>query len=129
MIVLDTHAWIWWAADARRLPAAARHAIDQADAIGVCAIRLWEVAMLVANGRLEFDRETVTWLKQALALPRVELLPLTPVLAADAAGLPDTFPGDPADRLIVASARHARAALVTRDARIRASDDVTTVWA
>ena len=129
MIVLDTHAWIWWAADARRLPPTARHAIDQADAVGVCAISLWEVAMLVAKGRLEFDRETVTWLKQALALPRVELLPLTPVLAADAARLPDTFPGDPADRLIVASARQARAPLVTRDARIRARDDVTTVWA
>lgn len=129
MIVLDTHAWIWWAADARRLPPAARHAIDQADAVGVCAISLWEVAMLVAKGRLEFDRETVTWLKQALALPRVELLPLTPVLAVDAARLPDTFPGDPADRLIVASARQARAPLVTRDARIRACDAVTTVWA
>ena len=128
MIVLDTHAWIWLAADAKRIPAAARHAIDAADRVGVCAISLWEVAMLVAKGRLEFDRDTRTWLQQALALPRVELLPLTPELAVESAGLPATFPGDPADRLIVAAARLERAVLVTRDARIRGADAVKTVW-
>jgi PIN domain nuclease of toxin-antitoxin system len=128
MIVLDTHAWIWWAASSRRLPPVARHTIDGADAVGVCAISLWEVAMLVAKRRLELDRDPREWVKQALALPRVELVPISPAIAFGAAGLPSAFPGDPADRLIVASALQQRAAIVTRDARIRDFDGVATVW-
>ena len=128
MIVLDTHAWIWWAAGSSHLSAAARHAIDGADTLGVCAISVWEVAMLVAKRRLEFDRDVLVWLKQALALPRVELLSLSPEVAVEAAGLPSSFPGDPADRIIVATARQHRARLVSRDARIRRFAGATTVW-
>ena len=128
MIVLDTHAWIWWAAGASRIPVAARHAIDRAETLGVCAISLWEVGMLVAKRRLELDRDPLVWLKQALALPRVELLPLSPEVAMDATRLPKTFPGDPADRLIVAAARLKHAAVVTRDTRMRKFGGVTTVW-
>ena len=89
MIVLDTHAWIWWAAGSTRLPALARHTIDGAAAVGVCAISLWEVAMLVAKRRLELDRDSLEWMKQALALPRVELLPISPAIAI---GLPGCHP-------------------------------------
>ena len=128
MIVLDTHAWIWWAVGSRHLPAVARHAIDGADAVGVCAISLWEVAMLVAKQRLELDRAPLEWVKQALALPRVELVQISPAIAVAAAGLSAAFPGDPADRLIVATALQARAAIVTRDSRIRQFAGVTTVW-
>ena len=128
MIVLDTHAWIWWAAGSTRLPALARRAIDGAPLVGVCTISLWEVAMLVAKRRLELDRDPLEWLKQALALPRVELLQISPAIAAQAAGLPSTFPGDPADRLIVATALHERTAIVTRDTRIPKFAGVTTVW-
>jgi PIN domain nuclease of toxin-antitoxin system len=128
VIVLDTHAWIWWAASSSRLPAKARHAIDGASAIGVCAISLWEVAMLVSKGRLQFDRDALGWIKQALALPRVELIAISPAIAVRATQLPGTFPGDPADRLIVASAMAERGAIVTRDDRIRKFGGVTTVW-
>lgn len=128
MIVLDTHAWIWWAAGSRELSAPARHAIDGADGIGICAISLWEVSMLVAKGRLEFDRDPLEWMKQALALPRVELLPLTPDVAVEAAALGTEFHGDPADRLVVATALDQAARLITRDLRIRRSGVVRTVW-
>ena len=128
MIVPDTHVWVWWAAATQRLPAPARHAIDSADRLGVCAISLWEVAMLVAKRRLEFDRDPLVWLKQALALPRIELLPLSPEEAIAATPLPAAFQGDPADRLIVATTNQHRARLVTRDARIRRFEGVTTVW-
>ena len=97
MIVLDTHAWIWWAAGSGRLPAAARKTIEGSESVGVCAISLWEVAMLVAKGRLELDRNPLEWVKQALGLPRVELLPISPAIAIGAAALPSEFPGDPAD--------------------------------
>lgn len=128
MIVLDTHAWIWWAAGSGRLPAVARKTIEGAESVGVCAISLWEVAMLVAKGRLELDRDPLEWVKQALGLPRVELLPISPAIAIGAAALPSGFPGDPADRLIVATALDRRVAIMTRDTRIRRFAGVATLW-
>ena len=128
MIVLDTHAWIWWAASPARLSARARAAIEGAGAIGVSAISVWELAMLVAKERLELDRDVLAWARQALALPRVELLALTPEIAVASAGLPAAFPGDPADRIIVSTARESGAAVVSKDARLRGLDAVKTVW-
>jgi PIN domain nuclease of toxin-antitoxin system len=129
VIVLDTHAWVWWAAEApRRLSARARRAIADAPSVGVSAISAWEVAMLVAKGRLDLDRDVLVWIRQALALPRVTLLPLTPEVAVRSTRLGDRFPGDPADRILVATARELGAALVTKDAALRGVEGVRTVW-
>jgi PIN domain nuclease of toxin-antitoxin system len=128
LIVLDTHAWIWWAAEPGKLSAKARAAIEASDTLGVCAVSCWEVAMLVAKGRLELDREVLVWLRQALALERLELCALTPQIAVGASRLPETFPGDPADRMIAATAASRRAGLVSKDARLRNLPDVRTIW-
>ena len=129
MIVLDTHAWLWWLAEPSKLSRAARQAIDEADAIGVCAISAWELGMLVRRGRISLDRDVGAWIRQALAPRRVVAHPLTPDVAVAAALLDgDRFPGDPADRFIYATARAHRARLVTRDERIRAFDAHTAVW-
>ena len=128
MIVLDTHAWIWWAAQSAKLGRRARSRIESAERIGVAAVSVWEVAMLVAKRRIEFDRPTLTWVRQALLLPRIELLALTPEVCIRAAELDPAFPGDPADRMIVATAIEARAVLLTRDKRLRTSELVDTVW-
>jgi PIN domain nuclease of toxin-antitoxin system len=128
VIVLDTHAWIWWSAGSPRLSARARNAIEQADALGVCAISCWETAMLVAEGRLRLDREALVFVRQALALPRVELLPLTPEAAVAAASFAAEFPGDPADRMIAATALAAGAAVVSKDARMRSVRQLKTIW-
>lgn len=129
MIVLDTHAWLWWVAEPGRLSAAAREAIDDADAIGISTLSAWEVAMLVERGRISLDRDVAAWVGQALARGRVEAIPPTAKIAV-AAGLLDRerFPGDPVDRMIYATARASRAALVTRDAAIRAFDARLSVW-
>ena len=129
MIVLDTHAWIWWVTEPERLSAVARETIDGATGIGVSTLSAWEVAMLASRKRIALDRDVDVWVSQALAEPRVE--PLLPSAAiAVAAGLlnAQTFPGDPADRLIYATARANRAQLVTRDAAIQAFDPQLTVW-
>ncbi len=127
MIVLDTHAWIWWASDPARLGRRSRAAIEAADRIGVPAVCCFEVAAAVARGRIALDRAPLEWLEQALGLPRTELLPLTPAVAVKATQL-GAFHGDPADRLIVASAMLHGAPLVTRDRNIRGYRPVSTVW-
>lgn len=128
MIVLDTHAWIWWVAEPEKLSARARHAIDAAEALGVCAISCWEVAMLVAKRRLDLDRDVLVWIRQALAVPRVILLPLTPEIYVSSASLAQKSPADPADRLIAASALEHQALIVTKDSRLRSMPQIKAVW-
>ena len=127
MIVLDTHAWMWWASNDRHLPAAARRRIEAADEVGVAAISCWEVAMLVRQGRVELDREALSWVRDALALPRVAFLELTPAIAVRAATL-EWEHRDPADRLIVTTALMFGVPLLTKDERIRSWRGVPTIW-
>jgi PIN domain nuclease of toxin-antitoxin system len=128
VIVLDTHVWIWWISAPRKLSLRARRAIDEARELAVSAISLWEVAMLVAKSRLELDRDVGLWMRQALAAPRVSLASLSPEIAARSTKLGRDFHGDPADRLIVATALELNAALVTKDDRLRSFERVVTVW-
>jgi PIN domain nuclease of toxin-antitoxin system len=127
--ILDTHAWIWWVAEPARLGKSARRTLEGARRIGVPAIACLEVAALARRGRITLDQPVLDWMQAALALPRVELLALSPAVAVNAVTLPESFPGDPADRLIVATALVERGTLVTRDDRIRRSALVPTVWA
>jgi PIN domain nuclease of toxin-antitoxin system len=128
VIVLDTHAWIWWVAEPEKLSARARHTIDAAEALGVCTISCWEVAMLVVRRRLELDRDVLLWIRQALAVPRVALLPLTPEVCVASARLAQKSSADPADRMIAASALEHHASIVTKDSRLRSMPQVETVW-
>lgn len=128
MIVLDTHAWIWWVSDRSKLSEPARARIEQATDIGICAVSCWEVAMLVSKERIRFDRDVLTWIHQALQQPRVRLVPLMPEIAVAATRLAAGLPGDPADRMIVASALRLDADLVTRDRALQTFGNVRTVW-
>jgi PIN domain nuclease of toxin-antitoxin system len=127
VIILDTHAWIWWVSDPSRLGRRGRAAIDAADRIGIPAVCCFEVAAALARGRISLDRAPLEWLEQALALPRVQLRPLTPSVAVRATQL-GAFHGDPADRLIVATALIDGTTLVTKDKHIREYATVTTIW-
>ena len=128
-VVLDTHVWLWLASDPDRLSSPATEAIGAADTIGVPAICCWEVAMLVQKGRIALDRPPPVWVRAALAAEGILAMPLAPEVAV-AAGMLDEkeFPGDPADRMIYATARAAGAALVTRDEKLRSYDPRGTVW-
>ena len=118
MIVLDTHVWVWWSTVSKNLSPKSRRRIDRAERVVIPAIALWEVAMLVEKGRLRFDRPVLTWVRQALLIPGVEVADLTPEIAVRASGLGARFPGDPADRMIVATALESRAPLATKDERL-----------
>ena len=122
-VVLDTHALVWLVDGDRRLPAAARKRITAAaqnSQVWVSAITPWEVAMLVAKGRLNLNRDAMDWVDAALALPGLRLAPIEPTIAVASTRLPGELHGDPADRLIVATARHLGATLVTADAQLLA---------
>lgn len=121
MIVLDTHIWIWWVHDAPDLPDAYRALIEQNESsgLGISAISCWEVAKLVEKGRLSLPYPVTEWLNQALAYPGMELLPLTPRIAVESTELPQPFHRDPADQIIVATARMYSCPLVTVDSLIR----------
>jgi len=128
LIVLDTHAWIWWQSNPEKLSRKATKTIDQAKIIGIAAITCWEIAMLVAKQRLTLDREVGLWLSQALSASNTRLLPLEPDIAVLSSQLPGKFHGDPADRMIVATALHNSAPLVTKDDRIHAWGGCNAVW-
>lgn len=128
MIVLDTHVLLWWLSEPRRLSRAAARALKSAKVVGVPAVSTWEVAMLVAKGRIKLDRPALEWLQTALKEPSVELLPLTPAVAVQSTRLGAGFHGDPADAMIVATAIVAGAPLVTKDEKILDFSAVETIW-
>ncbi|HET6832057.1 MAG TPA: type II toxin-antitoxin system VapC family toxin [Solirubrobacterales bacterium] len=128
-VLLDTHAWLWWCASPERLSDRAATTIEGEETIFVSSISCWELGMLVSTGRLELDRPVDAWVRLALARPGLRALPPGPRAATLAGTLDsDEFHGDPADRLIYASARTEGAGLVTRDSRLRDFDPRGTVW-
>jgi PIN domain nuclease of toxin-antitoxin system len=122
VIVLDTHVWVWWVHGDAQLPRqmAADVTAHEGDQIGVSVISCWEVAKLVEHGRMTLPVPIDEWMASALAYPGVELLALTPEIAIASTQLPGTFHKDPADQIIVATARVLDSALVTLDAKVRA---------
>lgn len=128
MILLDTHAWIWWASQSSKLSAASRQRIEAESELGISPISCWEVAMLVEKGRLKLDRDVGQWVEEAMILPKAILAPLTPRIAVRAVRLPATFHGDPADRMIVATAQEMGVPVVTKDERIQEFGLVATIW-
>jgi PIN domain nuclease of toxin-antitoxin system len=121
VLLLDTHVWLWLVAGSSDLSTEARNAINRATAAGtlrIAAISLWEVALLASHGRIVLGKSIGLWLEEALAEPGPGIDPLSPQIAIESYALPEAFHRDPADRLIVATARVANASLMTRDRRI-----------
>lgn len=131
MIVLDTHAWLWLCLEPRRLSAAATGAIRRAvngGGLAIASITLWEVAMMLARGHVIPQGTPEAWLGALVDRSGVSVKEITPVVAALATHFPGDFPADPADRLIAATARAEGMPLVSRDAGMRASPVVETIW-
>lgn len=122
LMVLDTHVWIWVVeGDRTALAAPAIEAIERAakgGAVRISAISVWEVAMLEAKGRISLSRPVDDWVQAALHVPGVRLLPLSPEIAIGSTRLPGSPHGDPADRILMASARHLGGQLATCDGEI-----------
>ena len=120
MLLLDTHA-VLWLDSGERMESQALQAIDAAAQEGtvlISPVSAWEIGLLVVKRRISLDIDSLAWFERFLALPGVRLTPLTVAAAINSSALPEPFHGDPADRLLVASARELACPIVTRDRRI-----------
>jgi PIN domain nuclease of toxin-antitoxin system len=116
-VVLDSHVVHWWSAEPDRISAAAGKAIGDADELAVADISWFELAWLAHHERIVVTIPIASWLLQLAT--QVRTIPVTPAIASAAVSLPSSFPGDPADRLIYATAIENGWQLVTKDQRLR----------
>lgn len=128
--LLDTHILVWWLNDSSRLSPAQQEIVSSASAespLLVSDISIWEVATLHSLSRIQLTIPLRAWLDKAVAPPLVRRQGISPAIAAELATLPDTFQRDPADRILVATARILGATLLTQDRRIVEAALVNTV--
>lgn len=119
-VLLDTHVVHWWSAEPDRLSRTADRALDSADELLVAAVSWYELAWLARHGRIALDVPIRSWLENLGA--QVRTISSGPAIAETAVALPDSFPGDPADRQIYATAIEHGVKLVTKDRAITAHD-------
>ena len=130
-VVLDTCAWLWMCSAPARLSRAARSVIRRERrhaGLVVCVFCVWEIAKLVQKGKLTFSIPVREWTAEASRAAGVTIHPLTPDICVESAELPGVFHGDPADQIIVATARVLAAPVVTSDRRILGYPHVQSVW-
>ena len=130
MIILDAHIWVWWVNRDIALTSAKQQIIatSEPDGLGVPAISCWEVAKLVEKNRLVLSLPVSEWIDRALAYPGIRLIPLTPQIAIASTQLPQPFHKDPADQMIVATARDLDFPLATDDREILLYPHVKLAW-
>ncbi len=131
MIVLDTHALVWWVAGDSTLSKKAKAAIERELSGGeiiVSAISAWEIAMLVEREKLVLSMDVGSWLATVSGVGAVRFMPVDTEIAIKSVDLPGDFHKDPADRMIVATARKLAVPLVTKDEKIRSYAHVKTIW-
>ena len=130
MILLDTHAWWWSLTEPENLSKTAIKTIRQtkSDQRMIASISIWEFAMMAAKKRIRLKISVAKWLSQALQDTGLGVIEISPEIAVDACNLPGNFHVDPADRLIVATARVNNLQLVTKDEKMLAYPHVNAVW-
>lgn len=130
MIVLDTHVMLWFALEPKKLSKRARvtlqHAHDTGEPLAISCFTLFEIARLAERRRIALNASTEAFLSYMES--KIQVQPITQLIAITAARLPDPFPGDPADRIIAATALSHAAPLLTADERMRRAGVVRTVW-
>jgi PIN domain nuclease of toxin-antitoxin system len=129
--LLDTHAWVWWVTEDRRLSTRAKSTIAASLAdhdLWISLSSVWEVARKVEKKQLILDRPVDLWLDEAVTRSGLGVRELTRPILVESCALPQPFHGDPADQILVATARHHGAVLVTKDQQIRQYAHVQSVW-
>ena len=132
MIVIDTHILVWWVSGVETLSTAAKKAIkntlSNSSEVLVSSISAWEIAMLVEKGRLVLSMDVESWLDEVSQIDGVRFLPVDNEIGVKSTALPGEFHKDPADRMIVATARKLAVPLATADEKILQYEHVKTIW-
>jgi PIN domain nuclease of toxin-antitoxin system len=131
MIVLDTHAWIWFISNPAYLSKRAETAVNVAvkdKSILISSISAWELALLVKKKRLKLTLEVTDWIAKSESLPFIQFVPVTNSIAVKSVNLPIPLHPDPADRIIIATALSVGAPLVTKDKKLLDYAPIKTIW-
>lgn len=131
MILLDTHAWLWWLQDPDQLSPTALELINREEpgnGLLVSSISIWEIAVKTSLGKLTLPLPIDEWYAQAQTHSGIVIEPLDPLDAIASTTLPGEFHKDPADRILIAIARRYNIQLVTRDYKIQQYPHVKTAW-
>jgi len=132
MIVIDTHILVWWVSDDKNLSTAATNAINNTlnnnSEVIISSISAWEISMLINKGRLILSMDVESWLTEVSQIDGVRFIPVDNEVGIKSTLLPGEFHKDPADRIIVATARKLAVPLVTADDKIRDYEYVKTIW-
>ena len=129
--LLDTHVWIWWNMHPQKLSTRVLSLLstpEQYDYLLLSAISPWEFSKLLEKKRIGISCNPEEWITEALDMPKLRLVPLTPTIAYRSTSLPEPFNGDPADQIIVASAREKNATILTKDKIIQKYEHVRSLW-
>jgi PIN domain nuclease of toxin-antitoxin system len=131
MIVLDTHAWIWFTSNPEALSQKATKvgeaAVKEKNLL-ISSISAWEVALLVKKGRLKLTMDVTDWIAKSENLPFIQFIPVTNSIAVKSVNLPPPLHPDPADRIIIATALSTGSPIVTKDKKISDYSHVKTIW-
>jgi len=131
MIVLDTHAWIWFTSKPENLSKKAKKAVEAAvkeKNMLVSSISAWEVALLVKKERLKLSMDVTDWIAKSENLPFIQFIPVSNSIAVKSVNLPQPLHSDPADRIIIATALSTGASIVTKDKKFSDYSHVKTIW-
>ena len=130
MILLDTHVWWWCLTEPENLSETAIETIAQTktDQRAIASISIWEFAMMAAKKRIELTVSASKWLCRAINDTGLRVIELSPDIAVEFCRLPGDFHKDPADRIIVATARIHNSPLLTKDQKIRGYPHVKSIW-
>ena len=130
-VMLDTHTWIWWHMRPQNLSERVTSLIGDASKYSellLSAISPWEFSKLLEKGRLGISCNPEDWIDLALDMPKLRLIPLSPIIAYRSTILPQPFHSDPADQIIVATAREENATILTKDETILSYEYVRSLW-
>ena len=131
MVLLDTHAWVWFVSNPENLSDQARSSIEAAmekKAIHISSISTWEVALLVSRNRLKLTMNVQDWIQRSEALPFMKFIPVNNSIAVQSVYLPPPLHNDPADRIIIATALSLGMPVVTKDEKIINYSHIETIW-
>ena len=130
MILLDTHTWIWSHSATKLLSDNVKILIKQTqtDQRAIASISIWEFAMMVTKGRINVKIDPKRWLNNAIGKSGLQVIELTPEIAMESCNLPGGFHKDPADQIIVATARTHNLTLLTKDRKIIDYPHVKAIW-